>query len=71
LIEEELNALIQKCLDKLPHLTRQVFELSRFSGMKYQAIADVTGLSFDSVKYHMKAALVKLRNDLKYTAAMY
>ncbi|MBB4036801.1 RNA polymerase sigma-70 factor (ECF subfamily) [Dysgonomonas hofstadii] len=65
IIEEELDLKLQDSLNKLPELTRKIFELSRFSDMKYQEIAKITGLSVDSIKYHIKSALAKLRDDLK------
>lgn len=66
LLEKELDLKIQESISKLPDLTRRIFELSRFSDMSYQEIAQTTGVSHDSVKYHIKSALSKLREDLKY-----
>jgi len=65
IIEEELDLKIQESLKKLPGFTRKIFELSRFSDMKYHEIADTAGVSVDVVKYHIKSALGKLREDLK------
>ncbi|MFV0538317.1 MAG: RNA polymerase sigma-70 factor [Dysgonomonas sp.] len=66
ILEKELDLKIQESISKLPDLTRRIFELSRFSDMSYQDIAEATGVSHDSVKYHIKSALAKLREDLKY-----
>ncbi|MBK5720009.1 RNA polymerase sigma-70 factor [Dysgonomonas sp. Marseille-P4677] len=65
LIERELDLKIKDSLAKMPDLTRRIFELSRFSDMKYQEIAGTLDVSVDTVKYHMKVALSRLRNDLK------
>ncbi|GAB6123646.1 RNA polymerase sigma-70 factor [Dysgonomonas termitidis] len=65
LIETELDLKIKDSLASMPDLTRRVFELSRFSDMKYQEIAETLDVSVDTVKYHMKVALSRLRNDLK------
>lgn len=64
LMEEELDLQIRESLDRLPILTRRVFELNRFADKSYREIAELTGISFDGVKYHMKSALLKLREDL-------
>ncbi|HMM03819.1 MAG: RNA polymerase sigma-70 factor [Prevotella sp.] len=65
LIERELDLKIKDTLANMPDLTRRVFELSRFSDMKYHEIAETLDVSVDTVKYHMKVALSRLRNDLK------
>lgn len=65
LLETELDARIQDALGTLPELTRKIFELSRFSDLKYQEIALTVGMSNDSVKYHIKSALSHLRKKLK------
>lgn len=65
LIEKELDMKIAACLDKLPSLTRNIFEMSRFSHLKYHEIAQNAGVSVDTVKYHIKQALSRLREDLR------
>ncbi|GBU07180.1 DNA-directed RNA polymerase sigma-70 factor [Bacteroidales bacterium] len=65
LIEKELDLKIKKSLLAMPDLTRRIFELSRFSDLKYQEIAQEIGTSVDTVKYHIKSAIVRLRKDLK------
>ncbi|WP_080902644.1 RNA polymerase sigma-70 factor [Parabacteroides sp. Marseille-P3160] len=65
LIEKELDLRISESLEKLPGFTREIFELSRFSGLKYQEIAEKSGVSVDTVKYHIKQALSRLREELR------
>ncbi|MDR3261040.1 MAG: RNA polymerase sigma-70 factor [Tannerella sp.] len=65
LIEKELEQKINACIEALPAQTRQIFCLSRFSCLKYEEIANRTGVSVDVVKYHIKSALTRLRADLK------
>ncbi|SFC39677.1 RNA polymerase sigma-70 factor, ECF subfamily [Parapedobacter composti] len=65
LLEQELDLKIKDSLNAMPPLTAHIFSLSRFSRMKYEAIAQHTGVSIDVVKYHIKQALSKLRTDLK------
>ncbi|MGO1718897.1 MAG: sigma-70 family RNA polymerase sigma factor [Luteimonas sp.] len=57
LVREALY-LIDAMLDDLPRQARQVFLLSQFEGLRYDAIAQRLGLSLSTVKRHMKRALV-------------
>ena len=54
---EVINSLSPEC--------RQVFRMSRFDNMKYEEIASTLNISVNTVKYHMKNALMKLRAELK------
>lgn len=63
--EAELQAIIEKSLKKLPPRCREIFELSRFQGMKNQEIADKLGLSKRTVELQVSNALKHLRTDLK------
>ena len=56
-INEVINSLSPEC--------RQVFRMSRFDNMKYEEIASTLNISVNTVKYHMKNALMKLRAELK------
>lgn len=69
LLEKELENAIMDSIEALPDKTREVFKLSRFAEMKYEEIAGKLDISLNTVKYHMKAALAALREDLdKYLA---
>lgn len=65
LIEKELDIKMQESLATLPPATRQIFEYSRFENLKYNEIAEKMNVSTDVVKYHIKKALSRLREDLK------
>ena len=58
---DELQDLIQKVLDQLPEKRREIFELSRYEGMKYQEIADELGISVKTVETQMSRTLKALR----------
>lgn len=60
----ELNAGLQRALSDLPEQCRNIFELSRFEGLKYQEIADHTGLSIKTIESQMGKALKRLRISL-------
>ncbi len=63
--ESELQAIVQKSLEKLPPRSREIFEMSRFEGLKNQEIADKLGLSKRTVELQISNALKQLREDLK------
>jgi RNA polymerase sigma-70 factor, ECF subfamily len=68
LLEKELE--IEKSINSLSDECRKVFELSRFEQLKYEDIAVELNISVNTVKYHIKNALSKLRADLsKYISA--
>ena len=49
----------------LPEECRTAFILSRYHDMKYEEIASQMNISVNTVKYHIKNALSKLRTELK------
>ena len=57
----EYNRLLQQVLGQLPEQQRKVFTLSRQEGMKHEEIARQMGLSINTIKSHMKAALRSIR----------
>lgn len=65
-IEElEIQAIINRTLDRLSPKVRNVFVLSRYENLKYQEIADKLGISIKTVESHMSKALKELRLNLK------
>ena len=65
LLEQELENKINEVINELSPECRAVFKMSRFDGMKYEEIASELNISVNTVKYHMKNALGKLRLELK------
>lgn len=65
LLEQELSKKIDQIIEELPPECRQVFVMSRYEDLKYEEIAERLGISVNTVKYHMKNALMKLRTELK------
>lgn len=61
----ELAEKIQKAIATLPNRCREVFELSRFEGLKYREIAEVMEISPKTVEVQMGKALKTLRKELK------
>ena len=58
----DYSRLLQQLLDRLPEQQRKVFILSRQEGIKHEEIARQMGLSINTIKSHMKAALRNIRH---------
>jgi RNA polymerase sigma-70 factor (ECF subfamily) len=64
LLEKELENKIEQSINDLSDECRKVFQMSRFENKKYEDIAQELSISVNTVKYHVKNALAKLRADL-------
>ena len=62
---QELAREIDYAMNLLPERCREVFELSRFEGMKYGQIADQLEISIKTVEAQMSKALRLMREHLK------
>lgn len=65
LLEAEIQKRFDEVINSLPEQTRMVFLLSREENLSYEEIAVRMGVSVNTVKYHMKSALQKLRMGLE------
>jgi RNA polymerase sigma-70 factor (ECF subfamily) len=63
-VEEELDVALRAAVADLPDRCREVFELSRVHGLKYNEIADALGISVKTVEAQMGKALKRLRERL-------
>ena len=61
ILYNDYNRILQKVLTRLPEQQRKVFMLSRQEGIKHEDIARQMGLSINTIKSHMKAALKNIR----------
>lgn len=61
---KQLRADMNAAISDLPEQMRQVFELSRFEGLKYAEIAGRLNISVKTVETQMSRALAKLRGRL-------
>ncbi|MFO8021184.1 MAG: RNA polymerase sigma-70 factor [Perlabentimonas sp.] len=61
----ELAQIIDDTLNQLPDRCRQVFELSRYEGLKYHEIAKKLSISIKTVEANMGKALRLFRINLK------
>ena len=60
----ELEGQIMKVIAELPEKCKEVFEMSRFEGLKYNEIAEKLGISVKTVENQMSKALKVLREKL-------
>lgn len=65
LAESELKEIINQSLQNLPPRCKEIFQMSRFEGLKNQEIADKLNLSKRTVELQISNALKVLRKDLK------
>ena len=63
--ESEIEAALHSAIADLPDRCRQIFELSRFEGLKYAEIATRLGISVKTVEVQMGKALRILRERMK------
>lgn len=61
---KELRNAINSAVSELPVHMREIFELSRYEGLKYNEIAERLGVSVKTVETQMSRALSKLRDKL-------
>ncbi len=64
LITKELENTIKNAIENLPEKCREIFELSRFKGLKYHEIAEKLNISVKTVETQMSRALESLRKKL-------
>jgi len=51
-------------IEKLPEQRREILKMSVYGKMSYPQIAEITGLSVNTIKTHMKKAYQDLRESL-------
>ncbi|MCC8036483.1 MAG: RNA polymerase sigma-70 factor [Rikenellaceae bacterium] len=71
LFSDEIAAIVERTLDSLPELTRNVFIARRFSDMSYREIAEKYSISLRRVEFELDKSVKYLRAALKdYLPAM-
>lgn len=63
--EDELRLILKQAILKMPEKRRQIFELSRFDGLKYSKIASNLSISVKTVESQITKSLKYLRIVLK------
>ena len=65
LIRQEMHSCIRKMVENLPENYRTVLVLSEFEELKDQEIAEILGLSLNTVKIRLHRARAQLRKELE------
>jgi RNA polymerase sigma-70 factor (ECF subfamily) len=65
LIRQEMTACIRSIVEQLPENSRAVILLSEFEGLKNGEIADILGITLDTVKIRLVRGRAKLREELQ------
>lgn len=63
-VPEELYRRLHAALDTLPPKCLEIFTMGCVDGMSYKEIAEMTGVSVNTVKTQMKIAYKKMREEL-------
>ena len=63
-LDREYSLLLQQAIEQLPPQQKKVYLLSRKDGLKNDAISAEMGISVNTVKNHLKAALKSIRSFL-------
>jgi RNA polymerase sigma-70 factor (ECF subfamily) len=62
--QEELIRRVREEIEKLPGQRQEILKMSVYEKMSYPRIAEITGLSINTIKTHMKKAYQDLRGRL-------
>lgn len=71
LIREEMNKCIRSYIEKLPENYRTVLILSEWEGLKNNEIAEILGVTLDTVKIRLHRARSKLKEELETHCEFY
>lgn len=63
--DNELNEHVNRALLELPEKRREIFEMSRFDGLKYHEIAEKLNINVKTVETQMSRSLEFMRKYLK------
>jgi len=64
-IREEMNDCIRGYVERLPETYRAVLVLSEYEGLKNDEIADILGVTLETVKIRLHRARAKLKEELE------
>ena len=65
IFSQELVSIVQRSLERMPELTRDVFTARRFDEMSYKQIAEKYGITVRRVEFELEKAVKQLRVALK------
>ena len=65
LIDKEFQEILEKSIQKLPNQRKRIFMMSRFEDKKNKEIAEILGVSVNTVKTQILRALKTIGDDVK------
>lgn len=65
LLNSELQAEIQRAVEKLPPQCKIIFRLIREDGLKYKEVAEIMGISIKTIEVQMGIAIKKISVELQ------
>ena len=71
LIREEMNECIRGYIEKLPESYRTVLVLSEWEGLRNSEIAEILGVTLNTVKIRLHRAKTKLKEELETHCEFY
>ena len=67
LVKQALEVELQQAIASLPEKTKEIFLLYRVDGLSYKQISERLNISERTVEYHLRQAIILLRNYLTRT----
>lgn len=71
LVRQEMNSCIRAIVDQLPEKSREVIVLSEFEGIKNAEIAEILGITLESVKIRLFRGRAKLKQEMENQCNFY
>ncbi|MEI6233057.1 MAG: sigma-70 family RNA polymerase sigma factor [Planctomycetota bacterium] len=65
MVLRERNSRLERAMDELPDLERDILILNRFQGLKYREISEIVGVPIGTVRVRIYSALETLRKSIK------
>jgi len=65
MVLRERNGKLERALDQLPELERDILILNRFQGLKYREISEIVGVPIGTVRVRIYSALETLKKSIK------
>lgn len=65
MVLRERNIRLERAMDELPDLERDILILNRFQGLKYREISEIVGVPIGTVRVRIYSALETLRKSIK------
>ncbi len=65
MVLRERNSRLERAMEELPDLERDILILNRFQGLKYREISEIVGVPIGTVRVRIYSALATLKKSIK------